>query len=343
MAAIGYSCSMEQFHPNDLLDWAVQAEQAGFSAGYMVSEHFQPWTPMQGQSAFAWAFMGALGLRTSLRFGTAVTCPGFRYHPAVIAHAAATLGAMFPGRFWLGLGAGEALNEHIIGGEWPEIGIRSGMLFEAIEMISKLFTGEVIRHHGTYFKLESARIYTRPEQPVPIYVATAGPLNAKRTGRLADGLITVGAADAKIQNIWKACDEGCREAGKDPTQMPKLLQIHVSWAPTDEQALENAMKEWPNGGMNFPKQDIKNPEDFAAMARLVRPEDFRNRVLITSDLDAHRAHIQHFIDMGFDEIHLHNVGRNQAEFIETFGRDVLPGLRLDAPAAATPAAPVPLA
>ncbi|HEY2888531.1 MAG TPA: TIGR03557 family F420-dependent LLM class oxidoreductase [Candidatus Limnocylindrales bacterium] len=342
MAAIGYSCSMEQFHPNDLLDWAVQAEQAGFSAGFMVSEHFQPWTPMQGQSAFAWAFMGALGLRTSLRFGTAVTCPGFRYHPAVIAHAAATLGAMFPGRFWLGLGAGEALNEHIIGGEWPEIGIRSAMLFEAIEMISKLFTGEVIRHHGAHFKLESARIYTRPEQPVPIYVATAGPLNAKRTGRLADGLITVGAADAKIANIWKACDDGCREAGKDPTNMPKLLQIHVSWAPTDEQALDNAMKEWPNGGMNFPKQDVKNPEDFAAMARLVRPEDFKNRVLITSDLEAHRAHIQHFIDMGFDEIHLHNVGRNQAEFIDAFGREVLPNLKLDAPATPALASPVPL-
>jgi coenzyme F420-dependent glucose-6-phosphate dehydrogenase len=294
----------------------------------MVSEHFQPWTPAQGQSAFAWAFMGALGLRTKGRFGTAVTCPGFRYHPAVIAHAAATLGAMFPDRFWLGLGAGEALNEHVIGGEWPEIGIRSAMLFEAIEMISKLFTGEVIRHHGPHFNLESARIYTRPEKPVPIYVATAGPLNAKRTGRVANGLITVGAADAKIQTTWKACEEGCVEAGKDPGSMPKLLQIHVSWAATDDEAMANALHEWPNGGMSFPKQDIKNPEDFAAMARLVRPEDFRNRVLISSDLEAHRAHIQHFVDMGFDEIHIHNVGRNQAEFIDAYGREVLPNLNL---------------
>src|SRR5690349_2183773 len=231
MAKIGYAAMLEQFHPTDLLDWCAQAETAGFEAGFMVSEHFHPWTPQQGQAAYAWSFMGALGQRTSLRFGTAVTFPGFRYHPAVIAHAAATLGAMFPGRFWLGLGAGEALNEHIIGGEWPEIGIRASMLFEAIEMIAKLVTVEVLRHHGRHFKLESARLYTRPEEPVPIYVATAGPLNAKRTGRLADGLITVGAADAKIQNIWKACDEGCREAGRDPTKMPKLLQIHVSWAP----------------------------------------------------------------------------------------------------------------
>jgi G6PDH family F420-dependent oxidoreductase len=272
--------------------------------------------------------MGALGTRTSLRFGSAVTCPGFRYHPAVIAHAAATLGAMFPGRFWLGLGAGEALNEHILGGEWPEIGVRSAMMFEAIELISKLFTGEVVRHRGPHFRLESAKLYTRPETPVPIYVATAGPSNAKKTGRLAQGMITVGAADEKIQMLWDQCNAGCVEAGKDPTALPKLLQIHISWARTDEEATTNAVREWPNGGMPFPKQDIKNPEDFAAMARMVRPEDFKNRVLISSDLRAHIAHIQHYVDMGFDEIHLHNVGRNQAEFIDVFGREVLPELRL---------------
>ena len=327
MTTIGYAASMEQFHPNDLLDWCEQAEGAGFLAGFMVSEHFHPWTPQQGQAGFAWSFMGALGLRTSLRFGTAVTCPGFRYHPAVIAHAAATLGAMYPGRFFLGLGAGEALNEHVIGGYWPEIGVRSAMLFESIEIINKLFTGDVVRHRGEHFTVESARLYTRPETPVPIYVATAGPVNAKRTGRHADGMITVGAADEKIRLLWEKCDEGCREAGK-PTGTPKLLQIHVSWARTDEEALDNAMREWPNGGMPFPKQDIRNPEDFAAMARLVRPEDFENRVLMSSDLASHVAQIQHYVDMGFDEIHLHNVGRNQAEFIEVFGAEVLPQLRL---------------
>ena len=127
MTKIGYAAMMEQFHPTDLLDLCAQAEMAGFEAGFMVSEHFHPWTPQQGQSGFAWAFMGALGQRTSLRFGTAVTCPGFRYHPAVIAHAAATLGAMYPGRFYLGLGAGEALNEHVIAPVWPEVPIRSAM------------------------------------------------------------------------------------------------------------------------------------------------------------------------------------------------------------------------
>jgi len=328
MAKIGYAASLEQFHPTDLLDWCSQAEAAGFTAGVMVSEHFHPWTPDQGQSAFAWSFMGALGLRTSLPFGTGVTCPTFRYHPAVVAHAAATLGAMFPGRFWLGLGAGEALNEHIVGGQWPEIGTRSAMLFEAIEIISKLFSGEVVRHRGNHFKLESARLYTLPEKPVPIYVATAGPLNAKRTGRLADGMITVGAADAKLHDLWSNFEIGAREAGKDPTRAPKILQLHLSWAHTDEQALENALHEWPNGGMAFPKQDIRNPEDFAAMAKLVRPEHFVNRMLISSDLARHAENIQHYVDLGFDEVHIHNVGREQAEFIDVFGREVLPGLKL---------------
>ena len=328
MTRIGYAAMLEQFHPTDLLDWCAQAEDAGFSAGFMVSEHFHPWTPQQGQSAFAWSFMGALGQRTSLPFGTAVTCPGFRYHPAVIAHAAATLGAMYPGRFWLGLGAGEALNEHVIGGVWPEIGIRSAMMFEAVEVINKLFSGQVVKHKGEHFTLESAKLYTRPEVPVPVYIATAGPVNAKRTGKFADGMITVGAADEKIGMLWGKFDEGAREAGKDPQGKPKLLQIHISWAPSDDEAVDQAVREWPNGGMPFPKQDIKNPEDFAAMAKLVRPEDFTNRVLMTSDLDRHIGHIQHYVDMGFDEIHLHDVGRDQARFIEVFGRDVLPNLRL---------------
>jgi coenzyme F420-dependent glucose-6-phosphate dehydrogenase len=328
MTKIGYAAMCEQFHPTDLLDWCQQAEAAGFSAGFQVSEHFHPWTPQQGQSAFAWALMGALGQRTSLPFGAAVTCPGFRYHPAVIAHAAATLGAMYPGRVWLGLGAGEALNEHVVTSEWPEIGIRSAMMFEAVEVIKKLFSGELVKHDGEHFFMESARLYTRPDQPVPIYIASAGPLNCRRAGRYADGLITVGAADDKIKMLWGKFEEGARAEGRDPEQMPKQLQIHISWAESHDEAERNAVEEWPNGGMAFPKQDIKNPEDFANMAKLVRPEHFTNRVLISADLDAHAAHIQNYVDMGFDEIYLHNVGRNQAEFIRIFGERVLPQLRL---------------
>lgn len=328
MTKIGYACMLEQFHPTELLEWAEQAEAVGFEAGFQVSEHFHPWTPQQGQAAFAWAFMGALGQRTSLPFGTAVTCPGFRYHPAVIAHAAATLGAMYPGRFWLGLGAGEALNEHVIGGEWPEVGVRSAMLFEAIEVISKLFSGKVVKHDGDYFTLESAKLYTRPEQPVPIYVATAGPVNARRAGKYADGIITVGAADEKIAMLWDKFRDGAREAGKDAEAMRSQLQIHISWAETLEEAERNAIVEWPNGGMPFPKQDIRNPEDFENMAKLVRVENFANRMLISADLEEHAAQVLKYVEMGFDEIYLHNVGRNQAAFIRAFGEKVLPALRL---------------
>ncbi|HET8587048.1 MAG TPA: TIGR03557 family F420-dependent LLM class oxidoreductase [Candidatus Limnocylindria bacterium] len=328
MTRIGYAAMLEQFHPTDLLDWCAQAEAAGFEAGFQVSEHFHPWTPQQGNAAFAWSFMGALGQRTSLPFGTAVTCPGFRYHPAVIAHAAATLGAMYPGRFWLGLGAGEALNEHVVGPSWPEIGVRSAMLFEAVEIINKLFTGKVVKHSGEYFTMESAKLYTRPDEPVPVYVATAGPLNAKRTGRYADGIITVGAADEKISMLWDRFREGATEAGKDPTKMKTQLQVHVSWAPTQQQAEEQAIREWPNGGMPFPKQDIKNPEDFANMAKLVALKDFKNRMLISADLDQHVAELQNYVDMGFDEIYLHNVGRDQSAFIATFGEKVIPRLKL---------------
>jgi coenzyme F420-dependent glucose-6-phosphate dehydrogenase len=328
MTKIGYAAMLEQFHPTELLDWCAQAEGAGFDAGFMVSEHFHPWTPQQGNAAFAWSFMGALGQRTKLPFGTGVTCPGFRYHPAVIAHAAATLGAMYPGRFWLGLGAGEALNEHVIGGEWPEVGIRSSMLFEAIEVIEKLFSGKVVKHDGEYFTLESAKLYTRPEEEVPILVATAGPLNAKRCGEHAHGMITVGAPDEKIKLLFTKFEEGCREAGKDPKAAPKLIQIHASWATTQQEAVDNAVREWPNGGMPFPKQDIRNPEDFASMAKMVRPEHFTNRVLISADLEEHAANITKYVEMGFDEIYVHNVGRNQAEFIKAFGERVFPMLKL---------------
>ncbi len=309
-----------------MLDLAEQAESAGFEAGFQVSEHFHPWTPEQGQSAFAWSFMGALGQRTTLPFGTAVTCPGFRYHPAVIAHAAATLGAMYPGRFWLGLGSGEALNEHLVADYWPEAPERIARMFESVEIIRKLFSGKDVKHKGEYYKMETVRLWTMPDEPPPIYIATAGPITARKTGMFADGLITVGAPEQKIEMIFEKCREGCREAGNDPQRFKFILQLHLSWAETDEQAMANAMTEWPNGGMKFPKQDIRSPLDFEQMAKLVRPEDFEGRMLISSDLEEHRRYIQRFVDLGFDRIYLHNVGRNQRQWAEVFGREVLPGL-----------------
>ncbi len=326
MGTIGYAASFEQFHPTDLLTYSQKAEGAGFSV-VSASDHFHPWVPSQGHSAFVWSWMGALGATTKLRFGTGVTPPGYRYHPAVLAQAAATLEAMFPGRFFLGLGAGEALNEHIVGEYWPEAPARLSRLVESIEIINKLFGGKVVKHQGDHFRVESARLYTLPDSPPPIYVATSGPIMAGRTGKLTDGIITVGAADEKVKMLIERFDKGAREAGKDPSKMAKIIQVKVSYAPTDQEAIDAAVKDWPNGGMNFPKADIRTPEDFEAMAKLVRPENFKNRVLTTSDLAKHTEYIQHWIDLGFQEIHIHNVNRSQEAFIDAYGAHVIPNLK----------------
>jgi len=233
---------------------------------------------------------------------------------------------MYPGRTWLGLGSGEALNEHVFGGYWPEAPERITMMFEAIDVIKKLFTGKDVKHKGDYFRLHTTRLWTHAESPPPLLVATAGPITAKKTGARCDGLITPGATTEKVAGVLAKFAEGATSEGKDPDRMPKLLQLHLSWAPTDEEAMDNAITQWPNGGMKFAKQDIRSPHDFAAMAQLVRREDFEGRMVISSDPDDHRAEIQRFLDLGITQIYLHNVGRNQSEWLEVFGRDVLPKL-----------------
>ncbi len=327
---IGFSAALEQLHPTEAVEIAVHAEQHGFS-GVTAADHFQPWVPQQGHSPFVWNVLTAIAERTRGDIGPGVTAPTFRMHPAIVAQASATLAAMYPGRHWLGLGSGEALNEHVIAGYWPEATERINRMFEAIEVIQKLFRsgleGKDVKHSGQFFKLESTRLWTMPEEAPPIIVATGGPVTARRTGRHADGIMTVGAPVEKIRTLLDRFEAGAREAGKDPSTMPRLLQVHVSWAPTDEEALENAVREWPNGGMKFPKADIRSPHDFEQMARLVRPEDFEGRMVISSDLDLHRKALQTYVDLGFDRIYLHNVGRNQREWAEVFGREVLPKLR----------------
>ena len=322
---IGYAAMLEQFAPQELLGFCQAAEAAGFD-GIMAADHVQPWVPQQGNAAFVWSFMTAAAERTKGDVGPGVTCPSFRQHPAIVAQAAATMAAMYPDRFWLGLGSGEALNEHVVGGYWPEAPERIARMFEAIEIMRKLFSGKDVKHKGEFYRMETMRLWTMPATPPPIYVATAGPITAKKTGALCDGLITVGAPEEKIEMIFEKCREGCREAGNDPTKFQFILQLHLSWAETDEAAMQNALVEWPNGGMKFPKQDIRSPYDFAQMAKIVRPEDFDGRMLISSDLEAHRREIQRFLDMGFHKIYLHNVGRNQAEWAAAFGREVLPAL-----------------
>ena len=324
---IGYAAMLEQFAPMEAVELAAYAESRGFS-GVMAVDHFQPWVPAQGNSSFVWNVLTAVAERTTGDFGPGVTAPTFRWHPAMVAQASATLAAMYPGRHWLGIGSGEALNEHIVGQYWPEAPERINRMFEAVDLIQKLFTasraGRDAKHSGTFFKLESTRLWTMPERTPDILVATAGPVTAKRAGRTVDGMITVGAPVEKIAGLFSRFDDGAREVGRDPSRAPKVLQLHLSWAPTDEEAMANALREWPNGGMRFPKSDIRSPFEFEQLAKLVRPEDFEGRMLVSSDLDLHRAAIQRYADLGATRIYLHNAGRNQREWIDAFSRDVLP-------------------
>jgi coenzyme F420-dependent glucose-6-phosphate dehydrogenase len=324
-AHVGYAAMLEQFGPIEVTEYTVAAEAAGFQ-GVMAADHFQPWVPAQGNAPFVWNVLTAMGERTTGDLGPGVTCPSFRFHPAMVAQASATLAAMYPDRHWLGLGSGEALNEHVVGGYWPEAPERLSRMWEAIEIIQKLFTGKDVKHKGAFFQMETCRLWTLPATPPPIYIATAGPITARRAGKQVDGIITPGAPIEKVAGLLAKFDQGSKEAGRDLASQPKILQLHLSWAPTDEEALANAVTEWPTGGMKFAKQDIRSPFDFEQMAKLVRPEDFEGRMVISSDVNVHRAEIQKFFDAGIDRVYLHNVGRNQTEWIDVFGRDVLPKL-----------------
>jgi len=326
---IGYAAMLERFHPTEAIELTRYAEAHGFR-GVMAADHFQPWLPHQGEASFVWNVLGALGQVTSGDLGTGVTAPTFRWHPAMVAQASATLAAMYPGRHWLGLGSGEALSEHVIGQYWPEAPERINRMFEAVDIIKKLFAsglaGKDVRHDGQFYKLESTRLWTMPEHAPEILVAASGPVAARRAGRTVDGLITEGAPLDKVAPLLQRFAEGAREAGRDPASMTRVLRLNLSWAPTDEQAMANALSEWPNGAMRFSKSDVRSPFELEQLARLVRPEDFEGRMLVAADPDKHRAHIQQFLDLGFDRVYLHNAGRNQKEWIDVFSRDVLPKL-----------------
>ena len=329
-SAIGYSAMLSQFAPREAVELSALAEQHGFR-GTMAADHFQPWTPAQGQASYVWNVLTAIAERTTGDIGPGATAPTFRHHPAVVAQASATLAAMYPGRHWLGLGSGEALNEHVVGQYWPEAPVRINRLFEAIEIIRKLFTaslaGKDTRYSGEFFDLESTRLWTMPPVAPPILVATSGPVTARRAGARADGLITQEAPPDRLAMLLERFADGARETGKDPTTMPKVLQVHLSWARSDVEALDNAVDQWPNGAMRFAKSDIRSPHQFAQMAKMLRPEDFEAQMTISADPQVHIAALQQYIDLGFDRIYLHNVGRNQADWIQFFGAEVLPHLK----------------
>lgn len=318
MAVIGYHASHEQFSPGELLQLMQHAQQAGFNAG-MCSDHFHPWSDDQGQSGFAWAWLGAAMQATNLSLGV-VNAPGYRYHPALIAQAAATLAQMYPERFWLAVGSGEALNEGITGGRWPSKAERNARLLESVAIIRALWAGEEVSHDGL-IKVDRARLYTLPPVAPPIYAAALSAETARWAGAWADGLITVSGPPQTQQRIIDAFREGGGE-GK-----PMVLQVKVSYAENADEALRGAHQQWRTNVL--PGQlphTLQTPADFVSAASLVRPEDLFDQVRIGSDLERHAAQLQADLDQGFERLYLHNVNRNQKAFIEAFGASVLPQL-----------------
>jgi probable non-F420 flavinoid oxidoreductase len=315
---IGLHCSHEQIPPSRLLAHVREAEAAGFRAA-MSSDHFSPWSERQGESGFAWAFLGAALQATELPFGV-VNAPGQRYHPAIVAQAAATLCELFPGRLWVALGTGEASNEHITGERWPPKAKRQERLSECVQVMRALFAGEVVDHEGLV-RVDRARLWTLPAESPALVGAAVSAETARWCGSWADGLVTINQPRETLERVIDAFREGGGEG------RPIYLQVHVSWAASDEEALEIAHEQWRTNVFPPPLcWDLETVEQFDAAAQHVRPEDLRHAVLVSSDLGQHAAWLDELRRLGFEQIHLHHVGQDLSPFIEAFGEHVLPRL-----------------
>jgi probable non-F420 flavinoid oxidoreductase len=327
MTLIGYHASHEQFPPSELLTLVQLAERAGFAAA-KSSDHFHPWSERQGESGFAWGWLGAAMQATQLPFGS-VTAPGYRYHPAVIAQAAATLGEMFPGRVWLALGSGEALNESITGLAWPDKAERNARLKECFDVIRAQFAGETVTHRGRVTVVE-ARLWSRPARPVPLYMAAVSPATARLAGAWADGLLTTASHEiADVRKVLEAFREGGGE-GK-----PVVLQAALSWAATDGEAVREALDQWPSALVGGEAAwDLRRPADFDEVTKAASEEDLRAILPISSSLAFHEDWIGRLLELAPAELHLHQVGRNQRAFIAAFARSVA---RLNAGTMSAPA------
>jgi G6PDH family F420-dependent oxidoreductase len=317
MAKIGYFLSSEQYTPAELVDQAKRAEAAGFDALW-ISDHFHPWNDEQGQSAFVWGIIGALSQVTSLPVSTAVTCPTIRIHPAIIAQAAATAAVQLNGKFVLGVGSGEALNEHVLGDRWPSVGVRQEMLEEAVEVIRLLHRGDEVSHHGKHYEVQEARIYTLPEHPVPIYVSGFGPQSAELAGRIGDGFCTT-MPDADLIKTFRSAGGGDK---------PVQAGTKVSWDTDAEKGLEIAHRLWSNEALPGQlAQTLPRPQDFAALTDLVPREQVAESVASGPDADKHAAQVRKYLDAGVDEIYVQQIGPDMDGFFSAWERDVLPQLR----------------
>jgi G6PDH family F420-dependent oxidoreductase len=312
---LGYWLSSEEHHARSLVDHAVRAEAAGFGSA-MISDHFHPWTPTQGNAPFVWGVLGAIAQATEhLVVGTGVSAAVHRTHPLMLAHAAATAAVLMPGRFFLGLGTGERLNEQITGERFPRAGERRHMLEEAVDVIRRLWAGDDVVHRGEWFNVEHAQLFTRPATPPDLFIAAGGSRSAVTAGRLGDGLIGVAPDPTLVEAFETAGGRG----------KPRYAQLHICWAESEATARQTALRWWPQAGLPPAVQtELARPADMAAAARLVTEDAIAEAVVCGPDPDRHIAAIAELLGAGFSRVFLHQVGPDQDGFF-TFARaELLP-------------------
>jgi coenzyme F420-dependent glucose-6-phosphate dehydrogenase len=324
MTTLGYKLSSEEFGPRELVRLARMAEDSGFGFA-LISDHFHPWTDAQGQSPFVWSVIGGLAEATSrLVVGTGVTCPTMRTHPAIIAQAAATSAVMLQGRFFLGVGTGENLNEHVVGARWPAVEVRQAMLEEAVDVMRRLWQGGYQDHHGRFFTVENARIYTRPDTPPPIMVAAAGARSAELAGRIGDGLVVTQPSSELVERFTAAGGGG----------KPRYAELTVCWGRDEASARRTAHRQWPIAALpGVLNTELAIPAYFEKAAAMLTEEAVAGSMVCGPDPERHLAQIRTFAEAGYDHLCIHQVGPDQEGFLRFYARQVLPRLA-ERPAAA---------
>jgi coenzyme F420-dependent glucose-6-phosphate dehydrogenase len=326
---LGYKASAEQFGPRELLDFGILAEEVGFDS-VVISDHFQPWRHSGGHAPFSFAWLGALGERTRrVRMGTSVVTPTLRYHPAIVAHATATLGCLDPGRVFLGVGTGESMNEVPVGVTWPDQKERFARLREACELIRRLWTEERVTYEGTYFRTRLATLYDRPDPPPGLYVAASGPAAARLAGRLGDGFIcTSGKAPELYRDtLIPAVREGLQKAGRDPSEIELTIEMKVSYDTDRQRALEDT-RHWGALALSAEeKVGVEDPIEMERLADALPVERTASRFIVSSDPEEQIEGIRPYLEMGFTHLVFHHPGPDQARFLRLYAEQVLPRLR----------------
>lgn len=330
MLTLGYKASAEQFGPRDLLEFSVKAEQVGFDS-VMISDHFQPWRHTGGHAPYSFSWLGALGERTSrILMGTSVVTPTFRYHPSIIAQAMGTLGALYPGRVMLGVGTGESLNEvPAIGIEWPPFKERFGRLKEAMELMRRLWSEERVTYDGQYYHTENATIYDRPDTPVPVYVAAAGPSAAKLAGRVGDGFICTSGKAPELyrETLLPNVREGLAKAGRAPDSIDYMIEMKVSFDTDHARAMDDT-RHWAALALKpEEKTGVEDPMEMERLADALPVERAASRWIVSTDADEHVERIAPYVALGFKHLVFHAPGPDQARFLDIYSKQVLPRLR----------------